>query len=363
VWRARLPRRRKSALGSRIATMKRGTIGALVLAVAACATPPPPPVYVPPPVPSPVAAPLSLSDLKIGPIVLTVSDARTAQVFHVVDELAKPVAPQGAYGEWASKALPLDETERAMLAAHAKLRARRGVGALDQAFYAALTIREAVQHAVEKKLLTQADAEAEGALLEHFAPRLDPLLEAQGATLHAFEVDVAEASRRAAPLAAQLGRFCETTDTVEVHAFVVADPSATHGESAWRGGALVVEAMPDYDNVPTFLHALFDVIFARRRGSFAIASEKCDESIDPETMEEGVAYAFAPGLVHPAGRDLLLEMVNEDAARTLRSPEVRYERLALALRTELGSALESGHDTLSSFLPKECDAWAKITAR
>jgi hypothetical protein len=53
-------------------------------------------------------------------------------------------------------------------------------------------------------------------------------------------------------------------------------------------------------------------------------------------------------------------MANEDSARKLSDPSVRYERLGLALRTELGSALEGGHDTLSAFFPAECDAWAKI---
>ena len=246
-----------------------------------------------------------------------------------------------------------------MLAKHAKLHERRGE-ALDQAFYVALSVADAAQRAIDAKLLLRADVEAERALLDHFAPRLDPLLDAQGATLRAFEADLAEAIKRAAPLASQLGRFLETTDAVEVHAFVVADPSSTQGASAWRGGELVAEVRPGYDDVPTFLHALFDVLFARRRGSFAIAASSCDESIDPETMEEGVAYAFAPGLVHPAGRDVLLEMVNDDRAGSLRSRFVRYERLALALRVELESALAGGQDTLSAFLPKECDTWAKI---
>ncbi len=346
--------------------MGRGTLGAIVaLAIGACATPaPPPPVFVPPPPPAAAPEPPSLSDVKLGPIMLTVSDARTAQVFHIVDRLAGTSTSashgeSGAYGEWAQKALPIDDGERAMLAAHAKLHARRGA-ALDQAFYLAMTIDEAAKRAVDKKLLLSSEAEAERALLDHFAPRLDPLLDAQAATLHAFEAELSDALKRAAPLASQLGRFCETSEVIDVRAFLVADPSSTSGGSAWTRGRLAVEVIPDYDNVPTFLHELFHAVFARRRGSFAIAAAKCDEPIDPETMQEGVAYGFAPGLVHPPGRDVLLEMVNEDGQRKLSEPSVRHERLGLALRTELASALEGGHDTLSAFLPKECEAWAKI---
>ncbi len=260
----------------------------------------------------------------------------------------------------------MDDADRAMLAAHSKLRARRGTGALDQAFYVALSIAEAAQRAADRKILLPADADAERLLLEHFAPRLGALLDAQSGALVAFQSELVEAAKRAAPLASQLARFCETDGAIDVRAFVVADPSPVKGETAWRGGRLVAEVIPDYDNVPTFLHALFDVIFARRRGSFAVAAQKCHEPIDAETMQEGVAYAFAPGLVHPVGRDVLLEMVNEDAAgslhsrRALRAPHVRYERLGLALRTELESELEGGHDTLTTLLSKECDAWAKI---
>jgi hypothetical protein len=347
---------------------RRGTLGAIVAwgmvacATGACATPAPPPPVVAPPPPPPPAVPEapSLTDVKLGPITLTVSDARTAQVFHIVNALAKATASsRGAYGEWADRALPLDDAERATLAAHAKLHARRGRG-LDQAFYVTMTIDEAAKRAVAKKLLLPAEAEAERALLDHFAPRLDPLLEAQTATLQSFESDASKALKRAAPLASQLGRFCETSEVIEVQAFLVADPSSSRGGSAWEGGRFAVEVMPGYDNVPTFLHELFHAVLARRRGSFAIGAAKCDEPIDPETMQEGVAYAFAPGLVHPAGRDVLLEMVNEDSARPLSMPFVRHERLGLALRTELGSALEGGHDTLGAFLPKECEAWGKI---
>jgi hypothetical protein len=292
---------------------------------------------------------------------VTLSDSRTAQVFHIVDRLSRwRSALNPAYTTWAETAMPLDDAERRMLAAHARLRARRGWGALDEAFYVEDSIEVAAKDAADRKLLTSADAEAERALLEHFAPRLDALLAAQKPNVTALEEALAKRAPALAPFAAQLGRFCETEGTVEVHAFLLSDPSKTAGGGALHGGRLVVEVIPGADNVPSFLHALFHEVLDRRRGSIAIAAQKCDEPVDPETLQEGLAYAFAPGLVHAPGRDPLLDMVNADRGRPLSDPEVRFERLGLAIRTELGSALEGGRDSLGAFLPSVCDAWGKL---
>jgi hypothetical protein len=311
--------------------------------------------------PTPVEVP---HELQLGPLSLTLSDSRTAQVFHIVDRLSRwRSALNPAYATWAETAMPLDDAERAMLAAHSRLRGRRGWGALDQAFYVEDSIDVAAKDAADRKLLTSADAEAERALLEHFAPRLDALLAAQKPSVTALEEALAKRAPALAPLAAQLGRFCETEGTVEVHAFLVSDPSKTAGGGAAHGGRLVIEVIPGADNVPTFLHALFHEVLDRRRGSIAIAAQKCDEPVDPETLQEGLAYAFAPGLVHAPGHDPLLDMVNADRGRPLSDPEARFERLGLAIRTELGSALEGGRDSLGAFLPTVCDAWGKLVKR
>jgi hypothetical protein len=335
---------------------------AVAAGVAACAGPPPPPAKAPPPPPEPVAPPPAEvpHELRLGPILLKLSDARTAQVFHLVDRLARSRSDASAeFAPWADTALPLDGPERAMLAVHAKLRSRRG-SALDQAFYVDDAVDVAARAASDNKLLTAADAETERALLEHFAPRLDPLLGAQTDAVHEFELALAKEAAAAAPLAAQLGRFCETEGTVEVHAFLAPDPSKTSSSAELRAGRLVAWVNPEDDGLPTFFHTLFHAVLDRRRGSIAIAAQKCEDPVDPETLQEGLAYAFAPGLVHEAGQDVLLAMVTADQGRALSEPQVRAERLGLALRTELGSALEGGHDALGAFLPKVCEAWGKL---
>src|ERR1700679_2648533 len=99
---------------------------AAALALSACASPPPPPPAPPPPAPPPAAPPPPPHELSAPPLAITLIDSRTAQVFHIVDELSGwyPEA-HGQYLEWVSKAMPLDDTERTMLAKHAQLRAKR----------------------------------------------------------------------------------------------------------------------------------------------------------------------------------------------------------------------------------------------
>ncbi len=274
-----------------------------------------------------------------------------------------------AYAEWATAALPLDDGERAMLARHVKLRAKRGWGALDQAFAVDAPVAAAAEAAAaaQKRLLAPADAEDERALLEHFAPRLDAAPRREEGTIAAVEAALASELARAAPLFAQLGRFCEVTETVPVRAVLVPSPASVPDEGRLARRAIVLEiaASPTAtrDAVAALLHLFADGVLVQRRGSIATGARKCAEPVDDETLEAGLAYAFAPGLVHPAGSDLLRDAVAAEQRSPLRDPRVRAERLGLALRTELSAALEGGSETLGAFLPTACDAWANVVRR
>jgi hypothetical protein len=120
---------------------------------------------------------------------------------------------------------------------------------------------------------------------------------------------------------------------------------------------MVLEVPSGDDTVSAFFHYLSHVVLLQRRGTIAMAAGKCEEAIDDETIEDGLAYAIAPGLTQP---DQLPALVEADRTGTLRDPRVRAERLGLALRTELSAALEGGHDTVGTFMPKVCDAWANV---
>jgi hypothetical protein len=253
--------------------------------------------------------------------------------------------------------MPLDDTERTMLAKHAKLRAKRRRGGLDQSFNVSVSVPDAARGAVEKKLLALVDAADEQALIEHFEPRLRPLLESQAKAITELEAKVASELPRVAPLLARLGRFCEVTETLPIRAVLVPNPSSARGEGRATRTTMVLEVPAGEDSVAAFFHYLSHVVLLQRRGTIAMAAGKCDEAVDDETLEEGLAYAIAPGLMQP---DLLPQLVDADHAGSLRDPRVRAERLGLAVRTELSAALEGGHDTLGSFMPNVCDAWANV---
>jgi hypothetical protein len=336
----------------------RGLLASTAFALSACASPPPPAPAPPPPPPAPEAPPPPPHELSAPPIALTLIDSRTAQVFHIVDELSAwyPEAHR-QYAEWATKEMPLDDAERTMLAKHAKLRAKRRRGGLDQSFNVSGSVPEAARGAVEKKLLAVLDASDEQALIEHFEPRLRPLLESQAKVITELEAKVATELPRVAPLLARLGRFCEVTETLPIRAVLVPSPSAARGEGRATRTTMVLEVPAGEESVSAFFHYLAHVVLLQRRGTIAMAAGKCDEAVDDETIEEGFAYAIAPGLTQP---ELLPALVEADRAASLRDPRVRAERLGLALRTELSTSLEGGHDTISSFMPKVCEAWANV---
>lgn len=245
-----------------------------------------------------------------------------------------------------------------MIAKHAKLRAKRRRGGLDAVFDVSAPIAEAARAGVEKKLVTAADAADEEALLEHFEPRLQPFLGSQAKTIVALEARIATELPRAAPLWQRFGRFCEVTETLPLRAVLVPSP-ARRGAGRASRTTIVIDVPASEDALPTFFHYLSHALLLERRGTIAVAARKCD-GIDDQTLEDALAYAFAPGLVPPGEGNRLGELVDTDRAGSLRDPRVRAERLGLAIRSELSAALEGGNATLASFLPNVCDEWAKL---
>jgi hypothetical protein len=307
----------------------------------------------------------------MGPATLTLSISPTAQVFHIVDALSawEAYRHSSPYEAWAGDEMPITADEKAMLARHAQRRSRRGAGALDQAFLAEGPIAYAATRAVEQQLLSRADADDERATLDHFAPRLQGLLDAQRANLEATLERIAEVAPRVAPLVTEVARFVDVDAPLRLPVFLVSDPSSTRADAVLHGGAVAVEVLarsdapPDVDALGTFFHALFHALLATKRESIAIAAKKCDEPVDEETLTEGLAYAVAPGLtsrVLGETTDPLARMVERDRDRPLRVSFVRDERLGLALRAELSSALDGGSARLHDFYPDVCGAWAKV---
>lgn len=126
----------------------------------------------------PGAAAAQATNVNLGDLVLVVSDSPTAQVFHIVDQLSEwDQYAHKQYGRWAARALALTQDDRMLLRQHAALRRGRGWGkGFEQGFLVDATIERAAREAVTAGWLSAAEAASERAILEHFAPKLAPLL-------------------------------------------------------------------------------------------------------------------------------------------------------------------------------------------
>jgi len=127
-------------------------------------------------------------ELDLGNVVLAVSDSPTAQVFHIVDQLSEWDAfTHRQYGRWARTALTRDQEYRRLLQQHAELRRARDRGkGFEEAFLVEESIAAAADRAVKSGLLSTAEAAAERAILEHFAPLVAGLIADRGAQLTTF---------------------------------------------------------------------------------------------------------------------------------------------------------------------------------
>lgn len=307
-------------------------------------------------------APVSIA---AGPLQVTVHISRTAQLFHVVDQLSQwsPFCHR-QYGRWLSTRGPLTEDMQAALEQHRQLRSKHGWGqGLEQALYTDLDLDRALQVAVETRLLTEAEAAAERSALLALAPRLEPLFaEAPQQRLRALADSLRQEQERLAVFAAKLARFT-VTERVEVPVFLVANPAEHDCGGGFNGGRLVLEP-PLLDDVrPILQHELLHA-FLEPHQDFLKGMCRGVPGLDPETLNEGICYALAPGLLHDDKvADPLLAAVAEDLRRgvAMTDPLARFRRFGLAVRPLLRPLLDEQVGTLVQFAPKAVDAWRVLS--
>src|SRR5436190_21661790 len=127
--------------------------------------------------------------LNLGGVIISVSDSRTAQVFHIVDQMSQwDSGVHHGYVRWATRTLNLRPEDLELLQKHAEMRRARGWGnGFEQAFLVDNSIQVATDRAVTARLLSVEEAESEGAILLHFAPRLMALREKAQGQIDAFK--------------------------------------------------------------------------------------------------------------------------------------------------------------------------------
>jgi len=288
--------------------------------------------------------------IDFGRLVINVSQSQTAQVFHIVDQLSQwDQYAHKAYVRWAAKSLPLDDEEKALLRQHAEMRKARGWGnGFEQAFLVDEPIDAAAKGAAAAGTLTEKEATAEAAILNHFAVRLAPFIQQQTPVLNDFSRQLVADRRRLTALFDQIAKFAGSPGVVRVPVFLVANPELESGGGEANGGVIVVEAPAPHPQSAA-IHEALHVLLRPRAAEIKTAAEAAGLSFDD--LNEGIAYAMAPGLTEQNSDPLVEQLVTFLKRGTpAGNSYVRFYAIGAAIRPLLRQALESGQ-SLQDFLP------------
>lgn len=289
---------------------------------------------------------------------LAISESRTAQLFHIVDQLSGwDRYTHKQYVRWPAKSLALDDEDKSFLQQHVELRRRYGWGsALEKAFLVDEPLDAAARDSVRRGLLSEAEATQERDILAHFEPRLAPLIDEQKPAMDAFIRQLDRERGRLAPTIAELIAFCGAAKPIDVPVFLVANPDDKNGGGEANGGRLVLE-IPSPDPRSFLLHEALHFILAAHHDEIDAAAKQ--SGLPFELVNEAVAYAFAPGLTDDGTPDdLLADEIVRMPYRGLKPTDsyVQFYSMALVIRPLLREALRR-HETFSTFLPKAIAKW------
>jgi hypothetical protein len=297
-----------------------------------------------------------------GPLQLDLYLSQTAQLFHIVDQVS----------EWSEFSHPqylryfranggLTEEERKALAGHASIRKKYGWGhGPEQAFYTPLPMEAALAQAVERGYLTESEAKAERQVFSIFRPRVEHLIAESLPVLQGFITKISERQPDLAAVAGEVARFAGATPDRVIPFYMIANPDDTNMGGGYNGGFLTVEIPRQRDPYPTLLHEMLHAFIDKRKPLLEEAVRPVS-GLTVETLNEGIAYAFSPGIHHTGDGDPLREKAATYLARgvSLSDSFARFNLYGLALRPLLTDALSRGQN-LQAFLPRALDAWRAL---
>jgi hypothetical protein len=304
----------------------------------------------------------STVSVDLGGLVLAVSDSPTAQVFHIVDQLSEwDQYAHKQYVRWSEKSLNLTKEDRELLRKHAQLRRARGWGhGFEQAFLVEDSINDAASKAIKAQHLSATEAYAEKDILLHFAPILAGLIQQQHGQIQEFEKQLEKEKSRLRSLVVQLRKFTESEGTIQEPVFLVANTDNKNGGGEANGGRLVIE-VPSADPMGFLLHESMHALLASRAGLIKVQAEAA--GMNWESLNEGIAYALAPGITDDTEtRDLLVqELAHYLITKTPPSDSyAQFYMVAGVIRPILRAALAKG-ETIEQFLPKAINEWHHVS--
>jgi hypothetical protein len=302
-------------------------------------------------------------NLDLGGMVLSISDAPTAQIFHIVDQLSHwDIYTHDQYARWAAATHLLDQRDRELLRQHAEMRKRRGWGhGFEQTFLVEDSIEDAAAKGISTQFLSATEANTERDILIHFAPKLEPLLRQRRTEIAALQQQLVAEQARLTPLMVQLASFAEVKNPPIVMVFLVANTEEHNGGGGVEGGRLVVE-VPLLDTIGTLLHECSHQLLDPQKESIHSAAEAA--KLDYMMLNEGIAYALYPGIMADTeqGDRLIEELVRRQLRGTPASdPFLQFDMVAAVIRPLLRTAL-AHHETITIFLPEATAKWRSVAA-
>jgi len=301
------------------------------------------------------------TEIQFGQFSITLSESWTAQVFHMVDQLAQwDESSHKAYSRWARTNLSFDAEDRRLLEKHGEMRRARGWGkGFEQAFLVEDSIELAAVKAVDQNILSAEEAESERVILSHFAPKLIALRDQQQRKVDAFRAGLLSERQRLLPWFEKLIRFTQTTTDVNVPVYLVANSEEGSGGGEANGGRIVVE-VPSPSPMGFLLHESLHVLLEPHLSEIRTVAESA--GIRWQDFNEGIVYALAPGLTDdPAVVDSLAEQVARYLVRRT-PPTDAYAQsymIASVIRPVLRASIDAG-ETLPQFLPKAIAKWRSV---
>jgi hypothetical protein len=158
----------------------------------------------------------------------------------------------------------------------------------------------------------------------------------------------------------QLRRFAESEGTTQEPVFHVANTDDKNGGGEANGGRLVIE-VPSADPMGFLLHESMHALLAPRVELIKAQAEAA--GMNWESLNEGIAYALAPGITDDIEtRDLLVqELAHYLIMKTPPSDSyAQFYMVAGVIRPILRAALAKG-ETIDQFLPKAINEWRHVS--
>jgi len=155
----------------------------------------------------------------------------------------------------------------------------------------------------------------------------------------------------------KLAQFSETKGPTTLPLFLIPNPEEGNAGGGFNGGRLVLEVQEQPDPLPIFFHECIHAFLLQHNDAIRGAAKSA--VLSWATLNEGIAYALAPGIIDTSiESDSLGEALVRSVLRGTPSSDsyLQAYSVAVVIRPRLRAALERG-ETVSQFLPRAVEKW------